>query len=346
MGFSGVVILLLLCGCSMVAPEGAESCVYKEVGDSYTIVLSGKKINTSVEIEWKRGDEVIYKKKKESIVDNNINYSVDDYGSLTIKKLELGNDYVYKGELFNKDGQQLKENKTNVCVKPKCPVPTIEYNCSSMSVILTCVVRPAKDLTFQWFKDSEDKKHKENTLTLKTVKEKDKGKYSCSVSNGARNRNSSNISIDSNTCIEANPGLTIPSELFGFSFWPMVAILSGGGFLVLLLLIVLTVSCIKSHRRKKQWPKDIQELTLADLNYNTTSRARDQRGKSSALGQPVPLVPDERNFYQNPEGDEPPPPASRPKARTRPRPPPPPEDDEEAPPLPQPRKKAPRTPRS
>uniref|UniRef100_A0AAY4EV62 Ig-like domain-containing protein n=1 Tax=Denticeps clupeoides TaxID=299321 RepID=A0AAY4EV62_9TELE len=238
------MVKLVSCMVKKYGDACSESCVYKEVGDSYTIVLSGKKINTSVEIEWKRGDEVIYKKKKESIVDNNINYSVDDYGSLTIKKLELGNDYVYKGELFNKDGQQLKENKTNVC-SSFLPL----FLC--MSVILTCVVRPAKDLTFQWFKDSEDKKHKENTLTLKTVKEKDKGKYSCSVSNGARNRNSSNISIDSNTW------LTIPSELFGFSFWPMVAILSGGGFLVLLLLIVLTVSCIKSHRRKKQWPKGV-----------------------------------------------------------------------------------------
>ncbi|CAK6976913.1 T-cell surface antigen CD2 isoform X2 [Scomber scombrus] len=341
------LLMLLLCGFVVTEPECDETVA---VGQDFTVPLKHTLQDTDT-LQWKHGDTVIFRQKKKEILTGKVD-DIDKKGSLKLTKLQQGNAGKYTAEVNDVSGIAVKNLKPfNLCVRERVPEPSLGFTCSEDFVIFTCKVKitqdQQKDIKYSWL--MEKQLMKESTNILKKNPEEVKGSVRCNVYNEAMSLTSKPVIHD------------CKPKLFGLDFWLMVAILAGGGGLVLVLIITVIVCCCRAGRKKSMRVKDEEELRLGwskpehhhhhhghgqhdhPPGHNHTHHHHQQPAGHTGPRQP------RSKQHREPRGKLPEPPNGQPQPSPR-RPAQAPRpvnnmDDEHPPPLPQPRKKAPKTPR-
>ncbi|XP_070814269.1 T-cell surface antigen CD2-like [Chaetodon trifascialis] len=229
-------------------------------------------------------------------------------------------------------------------------------SCSPSNPIINGVfTQQNRDLKFEWLQDNKLLENQKRQTLERTIKDVGAHSISCKVSNSV----SFLISEVKHNCTQ--PGFDLPELIPGIdTLWIIVG---GGAGVVLLLIIIIIVCCIRNRRKKRMHVKDEEELRLGWTNVNQQhppqqhshtpgqhhhhhhshhqqqpaghTGPRQHRSKQPR-NQQRPRAPDQPNGQPQPSPRRPVQ-VSRPADTT---------DDEKPPPLPQPRKKAPKTPRA
>ncbi|XP_056588585.1 T-cell surface antigen CD2 isoform X2 [Triplophysa dalaica] len=253
--------------------------------------------------------------------------TIESDGSLKLQNVKVSNTGTYKFEAYDNEDKVVANHNVEIAVYEKALKPNVTHKCMNGNFTLTCDTKKndQRDLTITWYNGPGDIKGENKAVLFQTSQQLQKNtEYSCRVGNPASDARSDVLKV---SCADK------PWTLFGFDFWIMVGILSGGGALLLLLICVLVICAFRScEQREKE--KDEEELRLRSFDTPTNQ----QRAKVTARGQPAPPIPQED---YDPATQTPPQTQSQTKGPVRARPPPPPndEDEENPPPLPRPRKK-------
>ncbi|XP_042602197.1 hepatocyte cell adhesion molecule-like [Cyprinus carpio] len=318
-------LLFLLFSGFAVLSVSTKTC---EKGTSCTIKLPTQNIPNEITWTHLSGGDLI-SRKNGKIKINTLKGTIEEDGSLTFKSVSLKNTGKYKYSFYASDGTETS-GQVEMKVYANLPKPTVMFHCQpNGSAHLTCGIPYSDDLTISWYNGKQIiNDTSEKQLFLTPAQKQENKLYSCHAKNPISEEQSESITL---SC-PAGEG-SGARKLFGFDFWTLVSILSGGGALLLLLICVLVICVCRSCSQQKKHQQDEEELRLRvfqDEAPNGTARS-----KHTARGQPAPPIPQEDLSPQTPTQTQ-----TQPKAQTRARPPPPPEDNEEYPPsLPRPRNK-------
>uniref|UniRef100_A0A4W5PGF7 Ig-like domain-containing protein n=1 Tax=Hucho hucho TaxID=62062 RepID=A0A4W5PGF7_9TELE len=298
------------------------------------------------EITWKHNGNVILKRKNGIFKPGKAGDILDD-GSLQLKDPKLTNEGIYKAEVFNSNGESIKEALFRLCMKVS--KPSVQIKCSAKDVIFTCTLTNTEGVTFKWSQNGKLLSGETKpTLTIGLTQLKKPDTFTCSAVYKVSTETSDNFKPTCNAVSKSGGHL-----LFGFDFLTMVCILAGGGGLVLLLIIITLVCCCLSRHKSQMRFEEESELRLAPLTK--TQQPSHPEGQTKHPSHPEGQKQRQRPPGGAPPGSTGPRPTARassqgepqPRGQARGRPPQTPMDDDEEqpPPLPQPRKKGPHPPR-
>ncbi|XP_071371222.1 T-cell surface antigen CD2 [Centroberyx affinis] len=348
--------LLLLCCCFVTSTVSLDRCDhYAQAGQAFSLPLKYKAYkNASHSLKWLHKDSVIvYQKPGKFFIGSERH--IDQHGSLKLTNLMKGSRETYTSEIYNSDGAQIHTDNVLLCVLDKVSKPAVTLSCVKSTVSFSCKVAQAQDVTFKWIQNGKVVKETEKTLTRTLKQLTAESSFICNVSNPVSHELSEPVK---STCdSQSNHGSKIPEKLFGFDFWTMVGILAGGGGLILLLIVITIICCNRARRKRHKHLKDEEELRL---NFSPEQQQQQQQHRhhhhhhqQQPAGHTGP-----RQHRAKPARD-PEHPKGSDTTGTHPRHPRPsprtpgqgsrPGDEggeEQPPPLPQPRKKAPKTPRA
>lgn len=325
-------ILMLLFFCAFALPAVSVTLCEKNMlqGVTCIIKLTNETSKTVFDIKWTfssgGSNKFVVHRKNGKDLKTFPDAKIESDGSLKLHNVKLNNTGKYKPSAYNEIEEEIKSHEVEITVYTKALKPTVTRVCKNGNVTLTCDIQKndKRDLTIIWLKENEDMKSDNKAdLFLTSQQLQENKQYSCRIKNPVSDAQSDMIT-----------GSCGDGKLFGYDFWIMVGILSGGGALILLLMLVLVICACRSCKKREKL-QDEEELRLRNFD---TSPDKQQRSKATARGQPAPPVPQEHSL---PATQTPPQTQSQAKGPIRARPPPPPqdEDEEEAPPLPRPRKK-------
>ncbi|XP_042369207.1 T-cell surface antigen CD2-like isoform X2 [Plectropomus leopardus] len=345
------ISLLLLC-CFISSADMCDH--YAAVGKNFTVPLPHK-LQNAERLIWKHNNVKILDRKPNNDFITGKREMVDEKGSLKLTNLKKADSGEYTPEVYNAAGKSQGLKLARLCVLDLVPKPTVKMTCPSTSVTFTCkVTSPTKELNFEWLQNNKViDKTKGNTLS-REAKSVEKDTFSCNVSNRVSFMISAPVT---QICYKPQP--ILPEKLLGINTWIFVGV---GGGIALVLIIVVIVCCICTKRKKRLQMKEEAELRLKwnneqqhQLNQHNPppdhqhrhhhhhhhqqqpaghTGPRQHRSKQHR-DQQRPRAPDQPGSFPQPSPRRPAQ-APRPVDMT---------DDEQPPPLPQPRKKAPKTPR-
>ncbi|XP_076579925.1 T-cell surface antigen CD2-like isoform X2 [Chaetodon auriga] len=347
------VTVLLLC-CSVFASKGSQaSCDYSvAMNDDFTVPLHNAPQNLN-QLRWTHESTLIFYRRSDMILQGNAK-DVLSNGSLRLTNLDKSKAGKYTPEVYTENGKAVPNLKSvTLCVFDRVPKPKVMFKClPPSSVKFTCTAGQNQDLKFEWVQDNNILDEVKGRTLEKTIKDVGTHTISCKVSNSVSFLISAPVQ---HNCVQ--PGHDLPELIPGINSWIIVG---GGGGVVLLLIITVIVCCVCNRRKKRMHVKDEEELRLGWTNTNQQhppqqhshppgqhhhhhhhqqqpaghTGPRQHRSKQPR-SQQRPRAPDQPNGQPQPSPRRPAQ-APRPTDTT---------DDEKPPPLPQPRKKAPKTPR-
>ncbi|XP_056225999.1 uncharacterized protein si:ch211-132g1.1 [Seriola aureovittata] len=350
------ITLLLLCSSIITSTDSKDDCnSYATTGGNFTVLLNHKLTNQE-KLRWKQDTTVIFNQgpsKSGISVTTGSKNDIHPNGSLRLTNLKKNQEGTYYPEVYTAEGKAVQNlKKTILCVYDPVPTPHLTAKCQKSKVEYTCTVGSKQDgLIFEWLQNDKPLEKKTTKTLLLDLKQAQKGSVKCKVSNKASNTTSNATEQPCKT-----GGFVLPDKIWGYSVWIFVG--SGGG-IVLVLIITTIVCCLWAKRRKSLQLKDEEELRLGWTNTQQPHQHdRHQHNhppdhphhhhhhqQQQPAGHTGPRQ--HRTKQQRPRAPEPtngqPQPTPRRAAQT-PRPVVN-DDDEQPPPLPQPRKKAPKTPR-
>ncbi|XP_018546111.1 T-cell surface antigen CD2 [Lates calcarifer] len=355
------ITLLLFC-CSVISStDSADACEeYGATGGNFTVKLNHK-LQPTQKLRWKHNTRVILDRKPPKDGETGHRFSqgaVKDIlsdGSLKLENLNKTYEGQYTPEVFNADGTSVKKLKSvYLCVLDPVKKPVLQQKCAkSESVEFICNVDEPKDVTVQWLQNDNPTDGGKKSLKRQANKV-EKDFFRCNVSNRVSSMISDAVKQE---CIKSS----FPEEIMGISIWVFVG---GGGGVVLVLIIIVIVCCVQAKRKKRMRLKDEEELRLGCFNPDQQQQQQHQhhrhqhhhppdyhhhhqqqpaghtgprqhRPKQHREHQQRPRAPDLPNGHPQPSPRRP---AQNPRPDVS-------NDEEQPPPLPQPRKKAPRTPK-
>ncbi|XP_041822463.1 uncharacterized protein LOC121627579 [Chelmon rostratus] len=352
--------LLLLC-CSVFASKGSkDGCDFSAAtNDNFTVPLHHA-LQSTEHLRWAHDQSIIFDRRPNKLVRGKED-DIFKNGSLKLTNLDKSKAGRYTPEVFTADGKAIVNLKsTRLCVFERVPRPEVTFECvqSSRSVRFTCTAgQPNKGLSIEWLQDGKALGKTKSQTLVKTAEDLKKHTFSCKVSNSYTSLISEPVQ---HNCTK--PGFVFPDKLLGINSWIVVGC---GGGVVLMLIVIIIVCCICNRRKKRMRLKDEDELRLTWTHTNQQHRychppdqqqhhhhhhhhhqhqhqqqpaghtgPRQHRSKQPC-NQQRPRAPDQASGQPQPSPRRP---AQNPRpAHTT--------DDEQPPPLPQPRKKAPKTPR-
>ncbi|KAA0722694.1 hypothetical protein E1301_Tti015481 [Triplophysa tibetana] len=330
MSTKNIFAVLFFCGFALLTVS-AKKCDMKLLeGDSCNVKwpddITVKIKPDEGELKW-TFNSLVAQRKKGTNVKTFPDATIESDGSLKLQNVKVSDTGIYTFEAYDNEDKVVANHKVEIAIYAKALKPTLTHKCMNGSVTLTCDIQKnnKRNLTITWKQGKEVNEDENKAVLFRTSLQLQKNtEYSCRVHNPVSNAESEVLTV---SCGDK------PWTLFGFDFWIMVGILSGGGALLLLLICVLVICAFRSceHRERE---KDEEELRLRSFD----TPANQQRAKVTARGQPAPPIPQED---YDPATQTPPQTQSQSKGPVRARPPPPPndEDEENPPPLPRPRKK-------
>ncbi|XP_039998214.1 T-cell surface antigen CD2-like [Xiphias gladius] len=355
--------LLLLCCSIIFSADAQDECSYVKTGDNFVVPLSHQLTQTE-KLRWTLDGALILDRKPvksgQSMTSHKFvkgsQKDIYQNGSLKLTNVKKERAGKYKPEIFREDGMSVQNLKvTQLCVLDHVPQPKVKIECVSRNVNLSCTVdqfftQDTSGLTFQWLQNGKVLGKEKRKFLIQGVKAADKHLFSCKVSNPVSSMTSEPATPN---CIEHRS--FFPEKILGINTWIIVG--SGGG-IVLLLIIFVVVYCVLAKRKKRMRLKDEEELRLEWTNSeqhhcHQRNPPHDHHHHNHHQQQPAGHTgprqhrSKQHREVQRPRATEPyngqPQPSPRRAAQT-------PKrvacnHDEQLPPLPQPRKKAPATPR-
>uniref|UniRef100_UPI0037E70F06 T-cell surface antigen CD2-like n=1 Tax=Semicossyphus pulcher TaxID=241346 RepID=UPI0037E70F06 len=353
------ISVLLLC-CSVISfTESADSCDHNApVGGNFLVPLLIK-LKASDRLKWIHDNVTIFNRRDSSVSPGKPE-DISADGALQLRELKKEHAGMYTAEFHNSEGISLGTFKpVRLCILDPVNNPVVKVICQQGGKVkFTCTGNMVKDVRFQWRQNNKELKDSVGESLVQTAAQVQKDEFTCTVSNKVSNKSSKAVKEE---CHKPDP--IFPSELFGISTWVYVG---AGGGIVLVLLIIVIVCCVKNRRKKSMHVKDEEEFRLGWSNPN--QQQQQQQPQQRQQQQP----PNQRHHHhqqhqqqqqhhhQQPAGHTGPRPhrskqqrhraPDQPGAQIQPSPrrpaqAPKPTDEEQPPPLPQPRKKAPKTPR-
>ncbi|XP_034029767.1 T-cell surface antigen CD2-like isoform X2 [Thalassophryne amazonica] len=343
-----MITLLLIC-CSGVSSTGSKDGCDNSIvrGGDFTVVQTHP-LQDNDDLRWFHNNTRIFRRKGTNCYEF-CSVKVDQKGSLILKKVETHHAGRYNSMVYT-NGVLQKPHTTTLCVLDRVPKPEVNVECATDSITFMCVSTQDQGVTYQWLQN--DKGLKETSQTLKWKNKQATDSFKCKLSNPVSHEISAPVTPN---CIKS----VFPKTLFGLSFWIMVGILAGGTAVVLVLIIIIIVCCNRAKRKRQMQVKEEEELRLGwtqqhqhhhqhhhhqhQHQHNHPSHHQHQQQPANQTGprQHRSKRPSDAQCLKVPESQNP-----KPSPRnTLQRPTPVANDEEHPPPLPQPRKKATRTPR-
>ncbi|KAM3584832.1 uncharacterized protein V6R79_000403 [Siganus canaliculatus] len=337
--------VFLLC-CSALA--STDKCdLHAAVKDEIAVPLNYA-LTGSEHLRWMHGSSVIFDRRGTKLTEGQKD-DVYQNGSLKLTNVDKSKVGTYTPEVYDKDGVKIQNFKSfRLCLLDRVLKPEVKIQCFNDTMVkFTCTVdKKTSNHGYEW---TEDNKILENakgpTLPDKIVKEVQYSNFRCTVFNQVSSMTSDPVQQNCYTSV-------FPDELFGINIWIIVG---GGAGIVVVLIIITIVCCIQNRRKRQMHLRDEEELRLrfTHQHQNHHHHAHQHPHAHNHDHQPAGHTGprqhrskqprnQQRPRDQNHSGAHPQPsprrPAQAPKAADI--------DDEKPPPLPQPRKKAPKTPRA
>ncbi|XP_048860822.1 T-cell surface antigen CD2-like [Brienomyrus brachyistius] len=130
-----------------------ESCMTVATGAAVTLPLNYPDFKKDDELIWKHNATTILKRKKQRFVSGQESSMMPD-GSLRLTGLQLHDSGSYQVEVYNSDGELVRQSSVTLCVMEKVSEPTVNYRCG-MQLNLTCYLekRPGR-VTFEWTRNN------------------------------------------------------------------------------------------------------------------------------------------------------------------------------------------------
>ncbi|XP_062303473.1 T-cell surface antigen CD2-like [Osmerus eperlanus] len=322
-----VLPVTISAGCTQTVAEGT---------DKYELFLLEETAPVTFEIEWKHNSQLVFKRKSKKINPGKPE-DITERGALVLRQLAAKHVGTYVGEVWGNEGESVKKQEIDLCVKARVPKPTVTFDCPTKdTVTISCNLKQS-DVTFTWTKNKVIMKgEKTSTLVMKIKDLKRDDTFSCTVDDTYSNETSDSVK---STCEGIQGGSEVAAgTLLGFPFWVTVSVLAVGGGFVLLLIVITVVCCYRNHCKSHE--DEEAEFRLAPLTQpqpQPQPRHKDPAHKQKSpmdATRPLPSTGAPRQASAQP----------RAQARGRPAPPPQDEDEDCPPPLPQPRRSGPRPP--
>ncbi|XP_074520907.1 uncharacterized protein LOC141786088 [Halichoeres trimaculatus] len=352
---SAFIAAALLTCCCFVSCTGAACDLYALKGGNVKVALK-LKLDTGGRLKWTHNNDIIFHQRG-AVIKPGKKEDISKDGSLELRNVEKRHEGDYTAETHTKDGGTLGTfGPVRLCVQDSVKQPKVTVTCKSPQVTFNCSDK-GEDGKVVWSQDGKVLKSTAQFVTFKAEDVQEK-KFACTVSNKVSNSTSVAVKQE---CYE--PGFTLPEEIWGINTW---IIIGAGGGIALLLLIIVIFCCIRAKRRKRMHIKDEEELRLGWTNPNQQQHhhhhhppnqrhhhhhqqhqqhqqhqhQHQHRQQPAGHTGPRPHRPKQQRHKKQPDqySSQPQPSPRRPAQA------PPPADEEKPPPLPQPRKKAPKTP--
>ncbi|XP_071320367.1 T-cell surface antigen CD2-like isoform X2 [Trachinotus anak] len=324
---------------------------YITVGANFTVALHYKLKGTE-KLRWKYNTDILFNGKADQFSAGN-NRDISANGSLKLTNVKKSQAGTYSPEVYNALGKRV-DNLTGIplYVLDPVPKPKMTVKCEQTKVRFACTAQGIKDLSIKWLQDNTELKGAKKDTLVQDITEV-KGSISCQISNQAS-------SMTSNSAARPCQGSGgFPEKIMGISVWIFVG---GGGGIVLVLIIITIVCCVWAKRKKRMQLKDEEELRLEWANPQQQQQQQQecrqhnrppghhhhhhghhqQQQPAGHTGPRQHRPKQQRPRAPDPISGQPQPSPRRPAQTPRPVVN---DDDEQPPPLPQPRKKAPKTPR-
>ncbi|XP_048035145.1 natural killer cell receptor 2B4-like [Megalobrama amblycephala] len=283
-------IFICLCSWSLTGVFVADAVKSESVteGESVSLNSSFTQIHRDEEIDWKFGDFLIakVKKNKESkFYGENAEGRFRDRlkldhqtGSLTIINSRTTDSGLYTVSSIRTD---MTINTINLTVYARLPVPDISRDCSSSSsssssssCSLVCSAVNVSHVTLSWFKgNSSFSSISASDLSISLslpleVEYQDKNTYSCVINNPIRNQTRHlNITELCHTCAA---GITIyslqpfiVSTLYQGVSSLIIGLISAAGSLLIVAVVGIFCICRKTHQEVQSG----EEITYADPTF-------------------------------------------------------------------------------
>ncbi|KAK6475909.1 carcinoembryonic antigen-related cell adhesion molecule 3-like isoform X1 [Huso huso] len=139
-----------------VTAENISVPVYGALGDSVYLHFNTT-LNSSVEVQWKRGDKPIGVFKNNRMAFNNpyINRTeIFADGTLRLNRTQKGDTGDYSVDVFNTDGTNIFKRSMQVYIQEAVSQPVIHSTCLSHGeVLLVCTVDKGDNASFNWSLD-------------------------------------------------------------------------------------------------------------------------------------------------------------------------------------------------
>ncbi|MGH0151624.1 UNVERIFIED_CONTAM: hypothetical protein FKN15_020485 [Acipenser sinensis] len=141
--------------CSVTA-EDIRVSVYGALGDSVHLHLNTT-LNSSVHVEWKRGDKPIgvFKNNRPGFKDPYINRTeIFANGTLRLNRTQKNDSGDYSVDVFNTDGTNIFKGSIQVYIQEAVSQPVVHSTCLSHGkVLLVCTVDKGDNASFNWSLD-------------------------------------------------------------------------------------------------------------------------------------------------------------------------------------------------
>ncbi|KAK9980500.1 hypothetical protein ABG768_000105 [Culter alburnus] len=246
-------LLLIFCGFAALSVSTETCGKDQQVGTSCIMKLPEKYNDKSNDIKWAHSSSyAVIKRRDKKMKSNTPGLTMEEDGSLRFQSVSLKDTGTYTYTVVSSDGTEIGKDKVEIKVYEKVPKPTVKINCTADgNATLTCDVGNSKDpsLTVSWYEDGKLIQNEKNPqVFLSSTQVQENKPYSCETRNPVSRVKSENVTV---SC--EGPGLT---KLFGFNFWILVGILSGGSALLLLLICVFIICVCRICLRCKKHQQD------------------------------------------------------------------------------------------
>ncbi|KAK9969892.1 hypothetical protein ABG768_028033 [Culter alburnus] len=295
--------------------KSVSSCIYKAVGENVVIQLGDEELPQDSHLIWTHNESRVYFKKGSNVRIQDL--TVDRYGSLILENIQKSKSGEYKAEVFNlESGKLIKKTEAHLCVQEPVPEPSVIVECVEEGVNLTCIPMNSNEVFVSWTKNGEESKTTRAVLHVSSSELKSGDKFSCTLSNTISKKTAKDVQpVCSDTGVHAtnankekekeeksnnenkDDDVTEKKLLFGFDFWWMLVILSGGASFLFILFIICLVCVCRCCSRSKRKAKEEAEFRLVSLmpdHANQPDEPYMQRSESqrpSKSQRPLPPLP-------------------------------------------------------
>ncbi|XP_048048674.1 uncharacterized protein si:dkey-11f4.20 [Megalobrama amblycephala] len=297
--------------------KSVSSCNYKAVGENVVIQLGDEELPQDSHLTWTHDKMRVYVKRGSNV--KNEGLTVNRYGSIILDNIQKSKSGEYTGEVYDKDGKSIKKTVEKLCVLEPVPEPSVIVQCVEEGVNLTCIPLNSNEVFVSWTKNGEESKTTHAVLHVSSSELKSGDKFSCTLSNMISKKTAKDVQpVCSDTGVHTtnankdkekeensnnenkDDDVTEKKLLFGFDFWWMLVILSGGASFLLILFIICLVCVCRCCSRSKRKAKEEAEFRLVSLmpdNANQPDEPYMQRSESqrpSKSQRPLPPLPSPR----------------------------------------------------
>ncbi|XP_062303660.1 uncharacterized protein LOC134007927 [Osmerus eperlanus] len=179
-----VLPVTISAGCTQTVAEGT---------DKYELFLLEETAPVTFEIEWKHNSQLVFKRKSKKINPGKPE-DITEQGALVLRQLAAKHVGTYVGEVWGNEGESVKKQEIDLCVKARVPKPSVTFDCPTKdTVTISCNLKQS-DVTFTWTKNKVVMKgEKTSTLVMKIKDLKRDDTFSCTVDDTYSNETSDSV---------------------------------------------------------------------------------------------------------------------------------------------------------